>query len=410
MRILMIVEPGRKDFYSYLQEDQENEYLLLWYESKQSADAAAVAANPFFKENYYWDQFITPNQLLKKIKPDKIVFFEIIDQRQIALVVAARKKKITTFYLEHGAAGSRETAIERTEIPGFVHKQRIPYILKRIVSSLPQVIRTKIFYYSNFSGFSSPGNFFSYFKLPLLMLTLNPNKALARCLFPERVPRYSIVFNRVNLEEHQLFTGITEADALLTGLPFFDSYYRAVPTYLDHIVYIEQPYLEQHLENWTVAHHQQIAERLLQFANTVKRKVYVKLHPRSDRSLWKKIEEANSPYLTVLQAGDFTDIFLSSSLILGYSSSLLTGFLCARKNVVLLGWHPEPGVFGNDFSKTGLCHYSGSVEELFTKISYWEGNNLCVVNEDLYNKYLLDYNFPFDGQASKRVLKAIQEL
>lgn len=74
MRILVVVQPDRKDFYSYPQEDQENEYLLLWYESKRSVDAAAVAANPFFRENFYWDQFITPNQLLKKIKPDKIVF------------------------------------------------------------------------------------------------------------------------------------------------------------------------------------------------------------------------------------------------------------------------------------------------------------------------------------------------
>ena len=119
MRILMIVPPQRKDFYSYFGGDKNRDYLLLWFESKRKYLQSGVELPPLFKEIFFWDQFVSPRLLLKKIKPDKIIFFEIIDQRQIALIVAAKKRNIITFYLEHGAANSRETSATRAESPSF---------------------------------------------------------------------------------------------------------------------------------------------------------------------------------------------------------------------------------------------------------------------------------------------------
>src|SRR6188768_2078535 len=99
MKILVIVEPERKDWYHYLKSDISNQYILLWHEGK--ADIPGwIKQESFFDKIYYWGQFISPGQLLKNIRPDRIILFEIIDQRQIALIVAANKKKIKTFYLE----------------------------------------------------------------------------------------------------------------------------------------------------------------------------------------------------------------------------------------------------------------------------------------------------------------------
>ncbi len=89
---------------------------------------------------------------------------------------------------------------------------------------------------------------------------------------------------------------------------------------------------------------------------------------------------------------------------------MVNGFLSAQKNVVLLGWHPEPGIFGADFSQTGLCHLSLYPNELGTKFDYWVSHNLCKDNEVQYLNFLKEFNYPFDGQAGQRVLQAIHTL
>ena len=149
------------------------------------------------------------------------------------------------------------------------------------------------------------------------MLKYSPNKALTKCQFSERVPKYSIVFNKVNFRQYQHYTGISENDALFTGIPFFDVYYQSQGSNKGHIVYIEQPYLELNLMEWTPEHHYLIAETLSRFANSKKRKLYVKLHPLSDPKLWNHVSKRELlPASDTI--GDFTALYLSSSLILGF--------------------------------------------------------------------------------------------
>jgi len=163
------------------------------------------------------------------------------------------------------------------------------------------------------------------------------------------------------------------------------------------------------LLNWTIDHHKYVASQLFNFANNTKRIIYVKLHPRSDLKLWQPFIKENS-YLKILQQDDFTDLYLSSSLIIGFSSSLLTGLICAKKNIVNIGWHPQSQIFGVDFSGTGLCHQSMSINDLDERFNYWESNNLSMQNEKEYEDFLREYNYPFDGKATQRVLDAIHSL
>ena len=405
MRILMIVEPDRTDWYHYLAKDTQNEYYLLWYES-ESEITAEVRQNKFFKKIYSWEFFATPKQLLNKIQPDRIVFFEIIDQRQIALLVTANKAGIKTFYLEHGAAGNREAAIQRANEVGFFIKTKKDYLINRFKTGFGRLIKSKLFYYSACLKLSSWASTIKFIRLPFSMLFNTPNKALANCLFPERMPYRSIVFNKPNFEQFQVYTGITEEKAVFTGVPIFDNYFSKHYILGSHISYIDHPYLEEGVLNWTPEYHFKIAEQLFQFAKSRELKVLVKLHPRSDLSIWKSYG-FDPAYLEVVQVGDFTKRLLQSKLILSYSSSLVNGFLSAKKNVVLLGWHPKPGIFGSDFSKTGLCHRSLSPDDLENKYDYWLEHNLAQDNENKYQEFLKEFNYPFDGQAGERVIEAI---
>ena len=214
------------------------------------------------------------------------------------------------------------------------------------------------------------------------------------------------MFNRVNFEEFQWYTGVTEDMVTMDGVPFFDRFYSQDVKDGGPIVYIDHPLLESKLFDWTNEHHKKIAVILSEFANFNKQKLVVKLHPVSSLALWQSYN-LESEYFQVVQSGDFTDLYLESKLILGFSSSLINGFLCAKKNVVLLGWHPVPSIMGPDFSKTGLCHVSLSPEELNIKYPYWLKENLAIENGVAYENFLKEFNMPFDGKATERVINAI---
>jgi hypothetical protein len=405
MKILLIVEPERTDWYYYFESDTSNEYVLLWYESRSDIPPF-VKEKSFFKEVYYWSAFISPDELLRKIKPDRIVFFEILDQRQIALLVAANKKAVKTFYLDHGAAGNKEFAIKRANQKNYFRKKKMGYLLRRLKGASWLMLKSKLFYYSALPHLSSLGSVLRYFRLPFSMLFSPPNKALRNCIFVERMPYRFIVFNKPNFEQTQVYTGAPEEKAIFTGIPFFDSYYSYRNSPGNHVSYIDHPYLEEKLLGWTPEYHRKIAKHLFDFSKSKRIKVLVKLHPRSDLSLWHSYG-FDSPFFQVVQFGDLTKQLLESKLILAYSSSMVNGFLCAKKNVVLLGWHPEPGIFGADFSKTGLCHFSPSPDELEPKFDYFVSNNLSLTNEASYQEFLKEFNHPFDGKATERVIEAI---
>jgi len=405
LRVLLIVQPERTDFYNYLRSAENIEWILLWYEKPGQMKLNESELPLEFTSIWYWTDFSTPFRLLKKIDPDRIVFFEIIDLRQIALNIAANACKIPTFYLEHGAAGDKNTAVERWKEIRF-RQQKLPYLANRLKSAWFDVVRSKLFYYSVFTGFYSIRSYIKYLILPFKMLSGAPNKILTFNKFPERVPKLSIVFNQANFDEFALYTGIKHEDALFTGVPYFDQYYKSGGSVKNYIFYIDAPFMEENLCGWTINHHNHIANKLFEFAEKSGIHVYIKLHPRSKKENWFNYNP-KSDHVTIIQNGDYTDLFLDSKLILGYSSSLLNGFLCARKNIVFLGWHPQPVNFGFDFSSTGLCHFSSSPEELLEKYPDWINHNLTFENEEIFECYLKRFNYPFDGKATERVINAI---
>jgi hypothetical protein len=408
MRILLVVEPMRKDWYQYLKYDVVNDYILLWHESKSDIPEW-LYKEKFFQEIYYWDAFLTPAQLLNRVKPDRLVFFEIIDQRQIALLVTANKKSLKTFYLEHGAAGDKENAIKRANEINFFSNSKRHYLVSRFKNGFGKMIKSKLFYYAAVPYLQSLSSFFKFSKLPFSMVFNTPNKSLALTVFPERVPYRSIVFNKPNFEQFQVYTGIQENQAVFSGVPIFDKYFNQNEEYCSHISYIDHPYVEGgNLYGWNKTHHHYIASNLERFVSERKIKLIIKLHPNSDIKLWESYN-LNKEFIQIVQDGDFTKELLSSKLILAFSSSMVNGFLCAQKNLVLLGWHPQPGIIGADFSKSGLCHVSFSPSDMYDKYDFWVSHNLSKDNNEQYENFLRVFNYPFDGKASVRVMNAIME-
>ena len=113
MKILIIADPARLDYFDFITSADSSikKWELIWdykYSERSEKKDLLTLANDKPISIHYWSDFFTPYELIRKINPDKIVFFEIIDLWQIPLVIAARKKGVSTFFIEHGVGNSVE--------------------------------------------------------------------------------------------------------------------------------------------------------------------------------------------------------------------------------------------------------------------------------------------------------------
>ena len=413
MRVLIVVDPVRKDFFEYLVDDSPDyfEWSLIWDYKYQGT---TPSSNRLFTKKhkeiklYYWSDFTTARAILLKTAPKKIVFLEILDLWQIPLIVASKKKGITTFFLEHGVGNSVEIVLNRFG-EDMNWKTKLKFYGLKLLHSSRRALKNRVYYYSQLFDVRSLHSTWKYFILPMRIKLHTPVEALSKLKFEERTPAFALLFNKNNIAPFLIYNTIKEDRIITEGVPLFDKYYNSQIVTENYYFVIEHPYLEEQILNWTDEFHEKIARSIELFAKQNNIRVYIKLHPRSRMQNWLRYSLDES-YITILQSEDPTQLMLKAKLILGYSSSLINAMICCKKNVVLLGWHPEPLIFGDDFSQTGLCHKSMDVKDLFVKRELWESNNLCFTNKPSLNAFFEEYNYPFDGKATKRILDSITTL
>jgi hypothetical protein len=400
LRILLIADVRRPDSFRYLIEkgNEHFEWIILWqYKAPAKEFLPGVSM-------IGWSDFATPCTLIDQVKPDKIIFFETIDMWQIPLIVHAKKRKVTTAYLAHGVYASIEAAKKRfNENPG---EKSFRAYARKLYKSFFSILKTRFYYYAALKDLNSIRSMFQYLLLPVFFKFYSPIEALSKTKFPERTPDYALLFCNNNVPYFKLFNQLHTDRIINTGVPLFDKFYNSGRVEEDYIVFIDHPYLEINILGWSDEFHRKVAESLYNFSEANNIKLIIKLHPVSDIQNWKRynFQKGN---VEVIQANVPEELYLKAKLILGYSSTLLIGFLCAQKNVVLLGWHPTPQVYGVNFYETGICHISYDASDLQTQYQLWLSHNMSLQNKKEYDTFLKHFNYPFDGKAGERILDAI---
>lgn len=397
-RILLIFPPDRVELYDYFVRENRCEYYILFNEFNNGKQSRIPE---FIKKQYFWQDFATPQKILSTIKPEVVVFIEIFDYRQIALATAANHFKIKTVFLDHGAVTNLNNYKQRNKID---KKQNSIRRIKAL-SKLYSVLRVRFFYFSVWR-YISIKNWIRFLKLPLFIQILNNSNALHRVHFKEKSMSKYILFNKNNYELYNYLYHLNGQNIVYTGIPSFDFLINSKKDG-ENVIYIDHPYLEKGLFGWTKEHHRKIAIKLKEFANIYKLSVYIKLHPQSDISIWRSYG-IDGDNLRIIQFGDFKNIYDEANLILSYSSSMIPGFLSAKKNVVILGWHPNKSdVIGLDFSEMKICHKSIYVNDIFTKFNFWISNNLAELKKREFESFIKQFNYPFDGKATERIINGI---
>jgi hypothetical protein len=399
-KILLIFDPNRKDLFSYLGKDKNNEYYLLFNDQKMNDLPKELG---FVKEEFRWKDFVNAWAVIKRIRPDKIVFQEIFDLKQIALNVVARRKNIPTIFLDHGI-WSHFFEIDQEDDKQLAQIKRSK--LKKLANFF-RFIKGYYFYYSGITAVRRK-NIRDFLLYPFHTFIYSSVKAINKIYFEERSASKYILFAPYNFEPIKNYYHFSEETVTYAGFPYFDDYFNKEKLVKKYIVFIDHPYLEDKLLNWTHDFHKKVAENIFSIAEKTDYNVLVKLHPRSNIDNWKAYNFACERVDFVKQVTDVS-FYLNAHLIMGYASTLMIGFISAKKNVVLLGWHPQPVIFGPDYSAYGVCHKSMALSDADDSFSFWLHNNLTEKDEDAYANFLATFNPQFNGEASERIIHLIGE-
>ncbi len=391
MKIVIVCEATRPDLFSFLLNDNRLEVSILT--SKKNHELLNC-------RQYGYHEFNRPEHLFQTINPDKIVFYEIFDIIQVAICIEANYLNIPSVFLEHGISGS-------IDFYNFQEKNKAERFIQKSIKALVHLkgfIKNRMFFYS---VLFKTKNISKILKFYLYLELYGPFYALRRVPFLERIPQRFILFSKNNLNyKNSIYHFLSFHNKVsFVGNPHIDKYSGQESNYF---VFIDDPYLEQNLNNWTKEFHQNMVDAIYRWSNHNQVQLVIKLHPTSNIENWQREDmPQNIKIVQKDSAENLNRLYAESKMIIGFSSTLLVGFLSNQKNVVLLGWHPEPQIYGVDFSKYGICHTSFDMEDLHSKWNYWLENNLSISNLEGYQMFLDEFNAPFDGQAQKRIIEEI---
>ena len=210
-RILLNWDTSRKDLLEpFISLKDDLEFIIVWGE-----DRNIDALNHPFTQIYFSD-FKTPYKLLKEIRPDKILFFNLSSFPQIALNLAAKNLWIPTYVMHHGIHHS--DSLKHS-------KQTETYELDK-KGNLISNISSALFYFSALS-IRNLNQLFKYIYFAWLRQRRSVLVAMEKCVFDARVPHHHINLSPHNAIITKIIDHLTDDDKFIyIGHPFFDRILR----------------------------------------------------------------------------------------------------------------------------------------------------------------------------------------
>lgn len=393
MKVLLITFPERVDLINFFASDQENDYFLLNYSTNKTSGSNIS----FLKgsENINDHKFIS--KWVKKINPDRIVFFESSDIRLVFLNIIFTSLGYKLVFLDHGIREIKSMQFVRS-----IEKE----VMKNNEDHLKVIPKKKTLLLFFETIYHLPRKqFFSLCKILVDFLGhWNKERLFNKLLNLGNSFWRQIIYCTNNLEVISLTVKIEEDKVFYTGFPSSDSYFPLKKNDdSDYIVFIDHPYLETGI--YTIEQHRKIVIALKELSLSKEKKIFVKLHPKTIVENWSQYDLGSN--LEIVSDFPPPSFYLNASMIISFSSTMLINFLSKKKNVVLLSWYLDESHLGNDFSKLGVCHLSNNLDDLKVKFDYWISHNLAEEDLNNWEMFIKLFNYPFDGKATKRVLEAI---
>lgn len=226
----------------------------------------------------YWSDFKTPQQLLRFVKPDCVVFYDLESFNQIALNIAARNNNITTFVLQHGIRGAFEIDEALAIVSKTTSALQINPTSRWSIRFLFASLMLK-----NFRQLPAMFKFIYTRKTKELTIALQKNQ------FELRRADYYIEFSEINAGYHKLRDGVPDNRFIFTGNPLYDdyiNYYKNTSAQPEekYFLLIDCPFVEANFltsARMTIEEKHSYLISMNILSKSMHAKLYVKLHPIS---------------------------------------------------------------------------------------------------------------------------------
>ncbi|MEP1094449.1 MAG: polysialyltransferase family glycosyltransferase [Cyclobacteriaceae bacterium] len=369
--------------------DKELNVYLIHYSSPSESSSTLFEK---YGSILYWKDFHGAYDLLEKLDPFKVVFFELETLNQVALNVACKEKKIKTVFCDHGLS-LMEPSLKLDR----VMKPQMKFSFSKFKRNPFHVVRNRLFYVYTVKNASKKGaNFLKEFKNIRL-----ENSILQTYLEVDDKLLYPTEYYCISPENYKFQSSLNkDSDIPVSYFGFLDfdhMFHVTQAKNKKHLLYIDQPYAKGKLFGWSVQTKAIWIDELAIWCDQNDFDLVVKKHPRESEEVWKAVTHSNINY-----TNDLISYLPSTQIVVGFNSTLLVS-LAALDHIVLfcVRFHPD----GNEneteiFINEGVANWIDGVTSLVDKKdihSIWQKqrsnkSNFC--ERWLYKK---------DGNSARRL-------
>lgn len=380
-----------------LQDDFE--FYYLFYISKPENERNVSGSDNIL----YWSDFKSAQDLLNKIKPEKIVFMGIEGINAIALNVVAQKRNIETLVLQHGMFHTYSDYLKLAKEDLNVRKKTNNFSRSAI-----EIDRAFLFrFFLRSVAFVNPLAIAYMLKLQYLKRKYVEVEAVKNAPSKFRTASKYVVFSKSNASIYSERDKIDESNLVEIGNPEMDAYFAFAEDHQNvegnYYLLIDQPWSE--LKEFSspgfgITNEQmnQFYVKLAEFAETKSAKLKIKLHPYSYDSDFF----ISHPNIEYKKDTDLIELIMSSRGVFGYSSTLLLPALYFKRCCVFRIW--EESSFQNMIEKLGfaqvLDYHTFSTEDIdFESIEK---------SRESMDEFVKRYFYKADGKAIQRLKEILQ--
>lgn len=399
-RILIIIDYNQsylEPFVQILHEEAEVFLINFAYENEVKSDYFLR-----FGKFIFWKDFRNAQDLIEKIKPNKVIFFELETLNQVALNVVCKKKKIQTVFCDHGLQDIRVNE-QHESISHSNHSNLKLFKIRKHLNNNPiNVWKNRRFFTSTINNLNDPEprEFLVHYKKIRLKNSIHSTyiKINNQFLYPNEY----YCFSPKNYKFHEFLNHKSNIPVRFFGIPEFD-YLAGLQkkNTSEYLIYIDQPFCQKRLYGWDQETKIKWISDLSLLCERKGMTLYIKKHPKELDSLWKEIKRKNENI--ILDNSDFTKFLSRSNCILGFNSTLLLPLSALPRTAVFcIQKHPDNTENIIDFFvNEGVAGWVKNFEDLSSKIDKLDENILY--QGGYKDQFISNWLYRFDGNSSQRL-------
>jgi len=390
MKVLLNWDTTRRDLLEpFIALKDDIDFVIIWGD-RQADDKK----NHPFAQVYFTD-YKTPYQLLKEVKPDKVLLFSINSFTHVALNLAAKNLRIPTYVMHHGVHHADLIEMNKVREKIGLHQKR------RLVSS-----RQSLWFYFSALQLKNIGQLYSYFRFAWIRQKRDRLLAAEKCVFDARLPDHYINLSPHNAVLAKRIDHIESDEKFFyIGHPFFDAILSRLnelnekdeKTGEDYFLLIDFPNIENHLsfKLMTAEKKLEFYKKLSAIAKAEGCRLKVKLHPFG----------FNSPYnyqddnIDLVYEAEMAPLIHYAKKCFSFFSTLLIPIIYHKGSCFIIHIGDDRQL-QKDLVELGVAQKLDAFNFRADDIA---GNNENAISEKAYQAFIERYLYYTDGKATERL-------